>query len=487
MVMNALKPFYLLIQRPLVLFGAVGWMIIATFLNAELVSKGSDPDLFMDAVYMTVVVLSVYSGWIIGSCILELQQTSFSPLMPKSQARLLPGFLLFGSAVVLAAVLPTVASSPLPQDNWMLFIVGLGAFATGASIRDPQSGFLTGLGIALFLVMVVTSGTQARLASDYPLLVVFLAAALVAMGLFRLFSHKAVRIRAVNRGRPVLVFSVEKLTRAQKRRQVVYGPKNTRWRLVYLGCSITAWTRAAWYESYGGLRGKVLLKSIGASSGLFLVLFIEAQKSSGELGFWRSIFWALHDGLMRSPHQTLTGEHSGAFIMVAGFIIMAGASMALWRPVALSRSMLYPLSRQQKSTVLFAGSFLDMAILLLIVAPFMYLLGQLAGIAAGIQLRFDYVPFFFRAILITLIMMPFAYWGRLQMQSAAWRRDSYSMIGVSIGLSVFSVVTMLPVILSGFVFKSPANELTVLLAFLALSRSLYRNGLRSHYRTADLA
>ncbi|MEE4219382.1 MAG: hypothetical protein V2I48_17355, partial [Xanthomonadales bacterium] len=428
--MSSLKPFFLLIQRPLVIFGAIGWMIIATFLNSQLVSIGGDPDLFMDAVYLTVVVLSVYSGWIIGSCIMELQQTSFLSLLPGSQARLLPGFLLAGSGVVLAAVLPTVAASPSPQDNWMLFVVGLGAFATGASIRDPQSGFLTGLGIALFLVLVVTSGTQARLASDHPLFMVFLAAALVAMGLYRLFSKNAIRLRAVNRGRPVLVFSTEKLTRAQKRRQAVYGPKNTAWRPAYLGCSVTAWTRAAWYESYGGLRGRDLLKSIGASSGLFLVLLIEAQKFSGELGFGRSIFWVLHDGLMRSPHPTLTGEHSGAFIMVAIFIIIAGASMALWRPAALTGNMLYPLSRQQKSRVFFTGSFLDMAILLLAVAPVMYVSGQLAGIAAGIQPRFDYVPLFFRAILVTLVMMPFAYWGRLQMHSATWRRDSYSMIGV---------------------------------------------------------
>jgi hypothetical protein len=94
---------------------------------------------------------------------------------------------------------------------------------------------------------------------------------------------------------------------------------------------------------------------------------------------------------------------------------------------------------------------------------------------------------FFRAILVTLVMMPFAYWGRLQMHSATWRRDSYSMIGVSIGLSVFSAVTMILVVTSGFVFRSPAVELTVLLALLVVSRLLYRSGLRSYYRTADLA
>lgn len=484
--MNAFRPFFLVIQRPLVLFGAIGWMIIATFLIGQLVRQGGNMEQYMDAVFLTVVILSVYSGWIIGSCVLELQQSTFMFLLPGGSYRLLPGFLLFGAGMVLGATLLVNAASPAPQDSALLFAFGLASFVTGASIRDPLSGFLTGLGIVLFLLLIVTSGYQAQLAREHPAFLLLLSAALIATGLYRLFSRHVTRIRSVNKGRPVLNFSSAELVRASRERQLDYGPKRSKWRHAYLGGETRGWLKAAWHETYGGQRTRTLLKSITASWGLFLILLIEAGKHRDQLGLWKSFCWVVHDGLMRAPHPLLTGERSGAFVMVAAVIIIGGSSMALWRPVSLSEGLFHPLSRRQRADVFFNGGYLDLAILVLGVAPLLYLLGQGAGVVAGVTPQFDYLPFFFRVILVTLILMPFAYWGGLKLRSTAGQGDRYSMVGIALGMSVFSVSAMLLVFLSNFLFPSPWIELVVLLFVLLFSRMLLRARLRIHFQTADL-
>lgn len=485
--MKALRPFFLLIQRPLVLFGAIGWMIIATFLLGTLVKRGGDPDTYMDPGFLTVVLLCVYSGWLVGACILEFQQSSFSCTLPGHRRKLLPGFLLFGLSIVLITLLLIRAASPSFQDGAMLFALGIGAYALGGSIRDPESGFMTGLGISLFLVLLFTSGTQASLAANNPWLLVILAAALFLTGLYRLFNRQVFRRRSLNPGKRVLAFSIKKVRMSEGSRTASLGPKKTRWKTGYLGQDTFAWARAAWYETYGGLSAKSAPRVVAGSWGLILIVFIEALEGSERVGLWRSLCWTVHDAIMRSPYRTEYGDDGGAFIMVVVLIVVLGGIMAIFRPVSLAERMFYPLSRQQKADVQSAGSLFDMAIFLLVLAPLFLLLGHASGWVLGIESRLDYMPLFFRAILITLIMMPLAYRGRLEIRSATWQKDPYSMVGISLGLSVFTVVTVVLIVLAGSVFTSGAVELLGLLVLLLFSRMLYSTRLERYYRTADLA
>ena len=124
-------------------------------------------------------------------------------------------------------------------------------------------------------------------------------------------------------------------------------------------------------------------------------------------------------------------------------------------------------------------------ILLVILAPGFYVLGHLTGLVAGVVPRFDYMPFFLRVMMVTLILMPFAYRWRLSIRGAAWKKDAYSMIGVSFGMAAFSVVAVLLVFLSDWAFSSGFTELLVLVVFLLLSRVIYHNRLHAHYRSAD--
>lgn len=483
--MSVFRPFFDLLQRPLVLFGAIGWMIIATFLIGQLVRQGGDPEFFMDADFLTVTVLSAYAGWLTGSCILEFHQSTVAWPLPAGGNRLLWGFLTFASLVVLAAVLLVNAASPATRPTALLFVFGMGVFASGATIRDPQSRFLTGLGIALLLLLLITSGTQAQIAEQYPLLLLSFSLVLIAVGLYRLFHRAAVRRRSVERGRPVLVFSAAEIGKAAQRGETAYGPVKRHWRQGYLGDKTALWVKAAWYEAHGGARMRYGLRVMAGSWGLFLVLFLEARLNGGDLGYWRSVWWVLYDGLMRAPTPPVTGERSGLFLMVGIFIAIAGATLAFWRPVALSEKFLHPLSRRDRADLMFVGSFIDMAILLCILVPLLFLLGHGAGLLAGVQPRFDYLPYFLRVLLVTLALMPLAYLGGLRMRSQ-WESEPYSMVGVSLGMAVFGAVVMGLVFFSESAFRSASNELIVLIALLLASRPVFYGWLQHYYQTTDL-
>lgn len=484
--MNRLKPLFLLVQRPLTLFGAILWMIIAAFLAGNLVKPGGVPDMALDAAFLTVLVLSGYSGMVIGAGIAELQQSSFAFTLPGVQVRHLPGFLFFGGVSVLAAVALVVGNSPYPQNGFLLFVVGMGAYCLGASFRDPESPCMTGLAVALMMVLISTTSTLAQFAAAQPWTVAAVSAMVAASGIHRRFSKKVFRSLPLGKGGRVLAFSVEQVQQTAKNRRLSYGPKNTRWSPAYLGAEPRGWLRAAWYESYGGFRFRSVVRAIGHSWGLFLVLLLEAQFGPQDVGFWKSLCWSVHDAILRSPHSPEFGEKGGPFVLVALAILLAGASMAVFHPVALNERLIYPLSRKHKSDVMFNGSTLDMAILLLIVAPGLLLLGHALGWVMGFESRFDYMPFYFRVILITLVLLPLAYWGKLQVQTAAWRKDPYSMVGVSMGMLVFVLAGSLLVYLSSHAFESGVIELLVLVAGILISRSIYRRFLTTHYRTADL-
>lgn len=484
--MKILSPFFLLIQRPLVLFGAIGWMIIATLLIGGLVTSGGDRETFMDAAYLTVVVLSVYTGWIAGACVLELQQSSFAFTLPGSENKLIPGFLLAGVISVALAAALVAGASPFEENTPLLFLVGIGGYALGGAIRDPQSEFMTGLSIALFLVLVGTSGTLGLFAERSPALVAAGSVGLLLMGIHRLFARAAFRGRPINPRSMVLAFSLDKLSKVDRRRAISYGPRKSSWTSAYLGSNAGNWVRAAWYETYGEFKLRSFLVFMSRSWGLFLVLLLAAGEAREDIGFFKSLCWSLHDAIMRSPHSPEYGEKGGPFLIIAVGLLILGATMAAFRPVTLVESLMHPVSRQLKARVMFFGSLLDLSILLGAVAPIMFILGHAAGWVVGIESRFDYMPYFFRVLMVASILMPFAYRVRLQLQQAAGNKDSSSLVGIIFMHVLFVLVGMLLVFASGHIFKSAGIELLILFTLLLLSRVVYETRLQSWYRTADL-
>ena len=54
-----------------------------------------------------------------------------------------------------------------------------------------------------------------------------------------------------------------------------------------------------------------------------------------------------------------------------------------------------------------------------LIALTIFVIGLVAGWFAGFETRFDFVPFFFRPVAGTLILLPLVYWMRLHLKTGA--------------------------------------------------------------------
>ena len=96
-------------------------------------------------------------------------------------------------------------------------------------------------------------------------------------------------------------------------------------------------------------------------------------------------------------------------------------------------------------------------------------------------------PFFLRALLVTVVLMPLAHCGRLSLRAASRRRDENTQVWVVIGVIGFVGIATLATFLSAALFHRPGVELAALTVALSVSQLLYRRHLSVFYRTADLA
>lgn len=159
----------------------------------------------------------------------------------------------------------------------------------------------------------------------------------------------------------------------------------------------------------------------------------------------------------------------------------------LYSSVTLSGTLSYPLSRFQRAAVQFRGGLVDSAIFLLIASPCLLALGHFAGWYVGYEIRFDFMPLFFRVLMLTLVLMPMGYWGRVQLQEATWRKSQDMLVGLIIGVCGFVIMVSFLTLIFTQLFTSALVELGVLTIALLVSRMLYWRSLVSFYATADLA
>ena len=105
----------------------------------------------------------------------------------------------------------------------------------------------------------------------------------------------------------------------------------------------------------------------------------------------------------------------------------------------------------------------------------------------GYEIRFDFMPLFFRVLMLTLVLMPMGYWGRVQLQEATWRKSQDMLVGLIIGVCGFVIMVSFLTLIFTQLFTSALVELGVLTIALLVSRMLYWRSLVSFYATADLA
>jgi hypothetical protein len=180
------------------------------------------------------------------------------------------------------------------------------------------------------------------------------------------------------------------------------------------------------------------------------------------------------------------GEGRGPSPIVALVVAAAGAVLVLWSPASLNTTLAYPLSRRLRAAVTHRAALVDAGAFFVAVGATLSMAGIVAGWLAGYELRFDFVPFFVRALIGTLILMPLAHWGRLYLGIAIKRRTGDTLVPVILGVVGFVAVVLIWTYQSAGLFVSPVVGVATSIVLLAISQAVFGWGLKSFYARRDL-
>ena len=487
--MNALRPFFLLLGRL-----SVFWLsVFGLFVTSILVLGLSEPDgrfgMYIDTIFISAFGFPLLAGWLSGAVIQELQHTSFAAVLPNAGSRILKGFLFTGVVMSFIVTVWIVLVSDSTQNLPVLFVIGLSSFCLGGILLDPLSSWLTSLNVVVVLSLLVKSGFMGQITADHPWITIVVTLSVGTICLIRLFARSTFRLKPFRATAPMPgSFSLEKTREYERQRMIREVSKRSDWRSRdYLGENDWRWVRAAFHETYGAQSWKTVLRVITRSWGLGILIVAHAWADKGQWSLGEAIARSLYDALFRSPYQAVFGELGGQYPLVMIIISLLGILMVMFNPIALNGGIVHPLSRQQIARISFRCSLADGAMLLLTVGLGWYLIGQLMGFLAGIEMRYNYVPFYFRVLLVTLLLLPLAHWGRLKVQEAERKKFENTLIGVIFGIIGFVLAAGIGTWLSPRLFGSPSMELLALSLLILASQLLYRHKLIRYYQTADLA
>ncbi len=485
--MTLLRPFFLLIAR-----ASVFWIGALTLLWLSVVVVGlAQPEArpvaaLLDPGLIALVGYPAAAGWLFGGVIQEFQHTSFAYQLPRVRPRLAFGFVMAG--LVVAALTVGLVSSVSSLGLPLMFALSCGAYCAAGVLLDPLSRWVTGLNALVLLVLTARSQDVAGFAGDHPWPAALISCGVGTWGLRRLFARSTFRRKP---GRPTKPlpgrFALERSQDYERQKQAQRRAQGTAWRAGYLGPDSWPWVRAAIHETYGGLGRMGLVKAINGAWGLLLLVLLSAWIDKGEFNYVEAVGRSLYDALFRSPHVAPFGQEGGPYGMVLIVIAAAGLAMALLRPVALSGAVFHPLSRLQRARVDYRGGLVDAAILTVGVGLTFFVIGHGVGWLIGFEPRFDFMPYYFRVLLVTLILMPLGHWGRLHLGEATRRRTGNTLVGLVFGFVGFVFIVAVCTSAVAAIITSPLVELIVLTMAWAASQRLYWTGLTGYYQRADLA
>jgi hypothetical protein len=487
--MNALRPFFLLLGRLSVFWLSVFGLVVMSILVTGLSEPDEKFGMYIDSIFISAFGFPLLAGWLAGAVIQELQHTSFAAVLPKAGPRMFRGFLFAGVAMSLIVTVWIALVSDPVHSLPVLFAIGLSAYCLGGILLDPLSSWLTSLNVVVVVALLMKSGSMGHITAGHPWITIGVTLGVGALCLFRLFARSTFRLKPFRATAPIPgSFSLEKTREFERQRMIREISKRSNWHSRgYLGGNVWRWVRAAFHETHGARSWKTVVRVISRGWGLGLLIVAHAWADKGEWSLGEAIARSLYDGLFRSPYQAVFGERGGQYPLVMIVISLLGIVIALFNPIALNGGIVHPLSRKQVARVSFRCGLVDGAILLLTVGLGWYLVGQLMGILVGIEMRYDYVPFYFRVLLVTLFLLPLAHWGRLKVQEAERKKFENTLIGVIFGIVGFVLTTGIGTWLSPRLFGPPLTELLALSLLILASQLFYRHKLNRYYQTADLA
>jgi len=479
---------------PLNIRAAVILQGLVYFLSISLIVIGvSDSHQDYLAMYVNPVVLAILlypgaAGWVTGLVIKDFQQTSFAQFLPGVRFRIATGFLITGLVV-------TAITGGLISDGgtsgfgfWVLLAIGMVAYCFGGIIIDPLSNRLTGVNVTLTLAVLFNLDKLIDHFKNHPLSGSIFCLVIAVLALSRLFSLSTFRQKPSGSLRRLSgPSSFEESRQYRLRRVLKDGPSKSVWHSTYMGDRLWMWVRAAIYEAHGATAIKSVLRTASGIWVVVLYVLYSSWRDKGDMDMGEILAIAINDALFRSPFLPAYGERASLAILVVVAIAGIMALKAMSSPIALKDGLYHPLSRVQRAAILFRGSLVEAAILLLFAVPISWAIAAVLGWYAGFELRFDFMPYFLRVIFVTLILLPFVYWTHLQLAASGWRRAQDKRLAEMFVIFLFLFSVGLITAIAGAVFESALAELTGLSITLLISRFLYWRALVSFYTTADLA
>ncbi len=220
---------------------------------------------------------------------------------------------------------------------------------------------------------------------------------------------------------------------------------------------------------------------------LLLIFGLDAVIDSGGRSYGEAFANVAYHAFFRPPGEPF-GDKGDPHLMVAFLIGLAGAFLAFLNSAAVEEGRPFPLSRADRGRIAFKANLVTSALFLLVAGAGAFLFAQAAAWAAGLPLRLDFVPFFARAILATLLAMPAVFWLRLRTDSFQNRPPGERALVTALwSFAMLIWVTLWCYVIAPLVLKVPAIELPVSLGLILLAFAIYNRSLEHHFATADLA
>jgi len=484
------EPFFSLIGRPAVFWLGLGGVILIAIFLAGVGQPGTPPYAYANVAFLAALGFPALAGWLAGMTVQELQHATFSWPLPRVRGRLAAGYLITGATVAGFVALFAAHANSAQSAFPFYAMLGLAGYCVGGVLVDPLQTWVSQVAFVATLGVVARSRWLADLAATHPVAGFALLVVLALLAFARLFARSTFRRKPFRPTSPFPgAYTLEHGVEYQRALRARAQPTPRRWKQRYLGDDTWRWTRAAAYESYGPLGWRQAARALNSLAAMLGMFALYAWSNMDGVAFGEAFAKTVHEALMHSPHVPRFGDiadagGTSAFVIIV--IASIGGMVALRPRTSLADGLSFPLSRRRRAAVAFYASLTDVAAFLFVTTAILSAVGFVAGRLAGYAPRFDYLPSFLWPLIGTVIAMPVAQWGGLQLGRAVRRRqgDGY---GVLIVESIaFVVAVALWSMLVPALLTSPAPRLGVSIALFAASLTVLRYKVSSFFAVQDL-
>lgn len=501
--MSGLLSVLRLLARPVTLWNVAVIAVLAGILGrVAFVARGGQdasaelaPEVLAHSRDLVVMLGSVLVPGAVGAClgwsVFELLLCPFAPLLPRVARRLVTGLTLAG-LLTAAGTAWWCEQRPGPQVPLLFCAQAFLWFALAFFWSDPS---FVRLGAARWILQAIAwlpifAAPEIVAAFEEAPWILGPLAPLAGIVLLCIpFRRSALRVRVLD---PECAQALSYRSDDIRRDSAQYGSERAAarvaWRPLRRLAGSRDWAQAALYEGFGWVRGGWL----GAVAGNALFWSGALAAIALFVGFGKNRSWSealaylhgvLHGPSPGGPDHPLALAPSLLPVWVAMFFIA--------NPLGLFAGPFYPLSRERRAEATWRA---ELALILALVLSFAVVLGvagEIAHRAGHLPARDRGLPEFLRALVPAAVLAPLPQWARLRFVEGRTRRTGAVLAATLMGVT--GVALIAPTLACSVAWRDELDELPVavqiaLFALLfAAAQALWREVLRRHFRTRDLA